>query len=175
MNDNNPVHLLIAEHDVISSAENFINENEKLWIDDPIQYSNNVKKLLIFFREYGDKFHHHKEEEILFKELKAKPEFFLVDLIDELESHHQQFRELLAEIENKLEVQEWEKSYSLLNEYFQNLLDHISVENMELFNMVDSVFSDDELLRIYFLFEDIDRELGYENKIQASRLLSHVK
>lgn len=174
MNENNPIAVLISEHDVISSAEKIIDSLDRLWENDAEIYSAKVKTLLSFFREYGDKFHHHKEEEVLFKELKSKPEFFLTDLVDELENHHSQFRELLNEVESKIDAQEWSKSFSLLNEYFQDLLDHISVENTELFSMVETTFDEDELTRIYFLFEDIDRDLGVDSKEHFVKLISDL-
>ena len=74
------------------------------------------------------------------------------------------FRETVAEIEAAAQDKDWPKTQKLLKAYINDLLDHIAVENDELFNMAESVFSDDELERIYFLFEDIDRDLGLERK-----------
>lgn len=171
MSDNNPIDTLLREHEVISSAEEIIESLNNLWKTDSDKYSSSVKSLLIFFREYGDKFHHHKEEEILFRELKSNPEFHLPDLVDELENHHLEFRELLQQVEEFLNNCEWEKSYSNLQQYFQNLLDHISVENTELFSLAENFFSKDELTKIFFLFEDIDRELGYDKKNQLAKMI----
>lgn len=174
MSANNPIDTLLREHDVISSAEEIIESLNNLWETDADKYSSKVKSLLIFFREYGDNFHHRKEEEILFRELKSNPEFHLPDLVDELENHHVEFREALQQAEEFLNDCAWEKSHSTLRQYFQNLLDHISVENTELFSLAENFFSEDELTKIFFLFEDIDRELGCDKKNQLAKMIDEL-
>ena len=58
--------LLVAEHNVILEAGKLIESSNKLWETDPVAYSKQVSFLTDFFSEYGDEFHHQKEEEILF-------------------------------------------------------------------------------------------------------------
>lgn len=171
MTENNPIQTLMDEHEIISSTEDLIKTLDKQWETDKDNYTNKIKHLLEFFREYSDKFHHHKEEEVLFKELKANPDFILDDLISELEEHHEMFRETVNDIEEALSNEGFEKVQSLLSQFINDLLDHIAVENDELFIMAESLFSEDELERMYFLFEDIDRELGEERKQELAEKL----
>lgn len=168
--ETNPIQVLMDEHEVISLAENVIQSIDNLWGTDEAKYAEKVNKLLEFFREYSDGFHHHKEEEVLFKELKDHPDFLLDEIITELEEHHETFRETVVEIEQAINQKEWPEAQRLLNSYVNDLLDHIAVENDELFLMAESIFSEEELERMYFLFEDIDRELGKDRKLELAEM-----
>lgn len=152
------------EHDLISSAEPCIRALNGSWEQDAEAYSTKVRTLLDFFRDYSDRFHHHKEEAVLFKSISENPQFMLHDLIAELEDHHENFRDALREVEGTMEKQDWVGTQKLLERYMNDLLDHIAVENDEFFVMAESISSESELEKMYFLFEDIDLELGKERK-----------
>lgn len=166
MSKHNPIQVLLNEHDIIGTAEDIVRSLRNSWEKNAEAYAEKVRRLLAFFREYSDQFHHHKEEAVLFKKLRENPDFLLNDIIEELEQHHEMFRECVAEIETSVQQQDWTTTQRLLEGYMNDLLDHIAVENDELFSMAESVFSRDELEHIYFLFEDIDRDLGLERKRQ---------
>lgn len=166
MSKHNPIQVLLDEHDIIAAAEDIVRSLRNSWEKNAEAYAEKVRRLLAFFREYSDQFHHHKEEAVLFKKLRENPDFMLHDIIGELENHHEMFRECVAEIEASLRQKGWAETQHILEGYMNDLLDHIAVENDELFGMAESVFSKDELEHIYFLFEDIDRDLGLERKRQ---------
>lgn len=172
MNTHNPMQILRDEHEVICLAENIIKSLDKSWEQDETKYLKNVTDLLKFFREYSDHFHHYKEEDVLFKELKNNPGFMLHEIITELEEHHIGFRESVVEISEALVRREWTAAQNLLNHYINNLLDHIAVENDELFIMAESVFSVEELERMYFKFEDIDNNLNKKKKKELEQSLT---
>lgn len=169
---NNPIQTLMDEHEVISVTEELIQSLDKKWNSDSNSYTQKVEGLIYFFREYTDKFHHRKEEEVLFKKLKDNPDFLLDDIITELEEHHEMFRETVINIEEALSNEDFEKVQSLLSRYINNLLDHIAIENDELYSMAESLFNEGELENMYFLFEDIDRELGKERKQKLAKGLT---
>lgn len=162
--EHSPITLLMKEHDVILSVRQIIEALDNLWVKDDAAYRDKVEELISFFRIYSDKFHHEKEETILFRQLKDHPDFRLHDLIDELEEHHENFRLQVAAIEQALTDNKWTQVQKLLLEYTDALADHIAVENDELFVMTEMLFSEEELSRMYFLFEDLDRQLGLEKK-----------
>lgn len=164
MKRNNPIQTLMDEYDLISSTEGIINELDGKWLESTAKYTETVKKLLVFFKEYSNQIHHRKEEEILFKEMRVNPEFLLNDIIEELEEHHEMFQDTIKEIEEALENSDYEKVQSLFAGYINDLLGHIAVENDELFIMAESLFSEDKLERMYFLFQDIEMELGQDRK-----------
>lgn len=164
MNKNNPIQVLLDEHEVIRSSEKIINALDHSWLENENKYAEKVVNLLRFFREYTDYFHHRKEEDVLFRELKNNSGFLLPEIISELEGHHQAFRETVAEIEIALQCRQWKNIQNLLTRYMNDLLDHIAVENDEIFIIAEAVFSKEELERMYFRFEDIDSNLGKDKK-----------
>lgn len=131
---------------------------------DDKMFEKSIRKLLDFFRNYADKYHHHKEEQILFPEMVKKNEMLEDGAIKEMFENHEDFRSLLNNIEDSVNIFNYNKAHSLLQRYAESLLDHIAVEDDEVFQMMDTLFSPDELDKIYFRFQDIDNELGLEEK-----------
>jgi len=167
-----PIALLMKEHDVIQSARQVIDALDNLWVKDDAAYRGKVEELINFFRIYSDKFHHEKEETILFRQLKDHPDFRLHDLIDELEEHHENFRLQVKGIEQELAKMNWTLVQKLLLEYTDALADHIAVENDELFVMTEMLFSEEELSRMYFLFEDLDSLIGLNKKTELEHFVN---
>ena len=167
----NPIETMHREHEIIAQMEDIIQNLFHSWIKQPEEYTNSVNNILHFIKEYSDGFHHQKEEQILFPALRNCPEFTLDEILDELESHHERFRDLSHKIESDLTKKDYPESYALLKEYMNDLLDHIAVENDELFVLTENILSEDELEKIYFLFEDLDREMGLDKKLKLESLV----
>lgn len=161
---NNPVELLMNEHTTISSVESIIKSINNKWKINSENYLQDVKQILVFLREYSDNFHHFKEEKILFSELKNHKDFIYQEIIDELEQQHDMFRKNNAQITSLIEQKQYEETQALLENNMNDLLDHIAVENDELFGIAETLFNETELERIYFKFIDIDNETGVQNK-----------
>ena len=136
------------------------------------QYAADMNRLLVFFREYSDGFHHHKEEKVLFPALAAHPDFMQQGLITELEEHHALFRQYVSECAQALENGAWAESHDILRRYINDLLDHIAVEDDELFVMVENIFDERELEKIFFLFSDIDAALGEARKQELEGMIA---
>lgn len=161
---NNPFTLLYEEHDVILGAIRRGKALQGLWNTDPDKYISEMKRLLAFFREFADGYHHRKEEEVLFPAIKNHPDFVLEEIIDEFEQHHEDFRGYGNEIEECLDLGENERSFKVFNRYCSELEDHIGAENDEIFVLAESLMSETDREKIYFLFQDVDRENGNERK-----------
>lgn len=161
---------MLHEHDVISSMERVIDTLDGLWLNSPNEFVNIVAEALTFFRDYADGYHHQKEEQILFPRISRHPEFMIHELLDEFEQHHEDFRELTTEIEHAIQSQDYPGAYKYLTSYTQDLLDHIAAENDELFVLAESLLDEGELETVYFLFKDIDRDLGEDRKIELEQI-----
>ena len=155
---------MLDEHEIICQAETIIKNLDKTWETDAEKYKKTVTILITFFREYADGYHHHKEEEVLFPAIHDHPDFVLQEIIEEFETHHEDFRAYTKTIEEAVNEGDYEKSYQELNAYLQDLLDHIAAENDELFPLAESLMEEDALETIYFKFKDIDLELGEDRK-----------
>ena len=173
--ENNPAEMLLDEHEIIKSVENTIYAMDLLWEKDPEKYKSLISRMLYFFKEYSDRFHHYKEEQILFPEMRNHPDFLLSEILDELEDHHKMFREYTAEIIDLMEQNQFEKAHAILKKYINNLLDHIAVENDELFSMAENLFSKNQFESIYFRCKDIDRELGEAYKKDLEKIPQELK
>lgn len=166
--------LFIAEHDVILEAGNLISLNANLWKSSPAGYKKRVDELLDFFSVYADKFHHHKEEEILFPAISNKSETTGAGIVQELNEHHEEFRHLMQQIRAALYIDDFASTQKLLESYITKLKDHIAVENDELFPMADDIFSKDELDKLYYKCIDIDRDLGVNQKEELENLIKKL-
>lgn len=173
--DNNPIALMMAEHEVISSVKKLLPFLKEYSAENPTKYKTHIRSLITFFREYSDQFHHHKEEELLFPKLSKHVEFSQQGILDELEEHHEMFREHTKAMEEELDKENYAKVQSILETYMNQLLDHIAAENEELFIMAESLFSEDELETLYFQFQDIDEELGTDRKEELVEMIEAIE
>jgi len=171
---NNPIQTMLLEHETICQAEEIIKNLDGLWLANSEKYKETVITLINFFREYGDENHHRKEEEVLFPAICDHPEFILNEIIVELEQHHEDFREYTQEIEAALDQNELERSYKELCNYLEGLLDHIAVENDELFVLAETLLEEEDLETIYFKFKDIDLEIGEDRIAELAQSIENL-
>lgn len=170
----NPIDLLYKEHEVITEATSIAKDLRNI-IDKPQLYEQAIFELIAFFREYGDNYHHHKEEEILFPEMLIANELLKQGVVLEMFENHETFRELIREIEQFTKDKNYISAQNKLEQYVNLLIDHIAVENEEVFEIAKTLFSDSELEKIYFRFKDIDNELGENNKNNLRERLNRIQ
>lgn len=164
---NSPIKTLTDEHEIIKSAAEIVKNADKLLAKDAAAYEKLIRKMIIFFRVFADQFHHHKEEEILFPEMAKKNEILEDGVIKEMLENHEDFRERISNIESSLDKKEYPQAQQELIDYTEALLDHIALEDDEVFQMADSLFTEDELEKMYFRFQDSDYEIGEQNKAEG--------
>ncbi|TAK32221.1 MAG: hypothetical protein EPO28_17835 [Saprospiraceae bacterium] len=155
------IKMLYAEHQVI--LERMEDLRQLLKRSNLAAKKEELLGYVDFFRTYADKYHHHKEEDVLFSLLKDRFPG-LSSLAEALEEHHTMFRETIADIENALRAEDFEKAGADFLRYLSDLTDHISAEDDELFVAVDSELTGAEREKLYYAFLDKDRELGEETK-----------
>ena len=169
------IQLLFDEHDIIVKALGHVKSLNDLLPSGEEEYLANARVLLAFFRDYGDKFHHHKEEVILFPEMEKKNEILGMGVLQEMLENHADFRLMLKEVEQHLDKKEHQLAQRVFERYSEALLDHIAVENDEVFQMAEALFNPQELDRIYYQFQDCDRELGTDKKLQLAKQLDGLR
>lgn len=169
------IQMLFDEHEMIVNAldaakqlKTQIGKNDK-------QYEQNVRDLIDFFRNYADNFHHHKEEQILFPAMKKKNELLGDGVLKEMFDNHEDFRETTKNIEKSLDEKNYAQAQKQLEAYTEALLDHIAVENDEVFQMAETLLSEDELDKIFYEFEDADIELGSGKKQEYEELVDLLR
>lgn len=168
---NNPIELLIQEHDIILQAIESAKKLSSIKGTNPEAYQFDIKKMIGFFRNYADKYHHYKEETLLFPAMCDENAILKDGIIGEMMDNHSKFRNDLIEIEADLNELELDSANKKVVKYLNELLDHISIENDEVFQIAESLLSESEIEKIYFGFIDIDRELGIAEKSELESLV----
>ncbi len=169
-----PIELLTEEHILISSACEIADRIAKLIGKKDSEYENAARQLISFFREYGDAFHHFKEEKILFPEMNKKNELLADGIVKEMMDNHEEFRDMLRGIESFLNKKDYLRAQQQLHIYKEVLLDHIAVENDEVFQVAESLFTPAEYEKMFFQFADCDAEIGKEKKKKLELLIQDL-
>lgn len=165
--------LLYREHEMIETALEAVDALVQHDFDDVV-FSNNAGMLIQFFREYGDSFHHNKEEKLLFPAMVTRNELVGESVISEMLNNHADFREMLGRAQDCVDAREYEIAKEVLAEYADALRDHIAVENDEVFPMAESLFTEEEARTIGHQYEDEDRELGVERKSELIAMVDKI-
>ncbi|MEK6616530.1 MAG: hemerythrin domain-containing protein, partial [Bacteroidota bacterium] len=71
---NKSMKVLFDEHEIIVNAINTTRQAKSLIGKNDAAYEKLITQLIGFFRNYADKYHHFKEEEILFPEMAKRNE-----------------------------------------------------------------------------------------------------
>ncbi len=107
-----------------------------------------------FIRNYADKYHHAKEEDILFGYFNEGH-----DIIDVMYEDHKKGRSLVKSI---LESQDSDKNIVInnLTEYGELLTEHIKKEDEILYPWMDRQFDMEQIGEIYSRFNEVDEKFG---------------
>jgi len=174
MTMNDPIQILFDEHEIIRMVVDAAKNSSALAGKEDSRYEQVVKKLLMFFRNYADKYHHHKEEIILFPEMGKRNELLQGGVIQEMLDNHAEFREMLGSIETFISNKNYMRASQQMEIYCEALLDHIAVENDEVFHIAESLFQEKELDAMYFRFADCDKELGETDKMELAKMANEI-
>lgn len=155
----NPVDVLYQEHEIIKKVIDEVRNVVNAPLKNASEYEKTILEAITFFKTYADKYHHLKEEEILFPAMVQKSELLESGVIKEMLDNHEDFRLIISNIEKSLSEKKYAEVKLLILKYTEALLDHIAVENDEVFQMALTLFSDKELEDVYYRFCDSDREL----------------
>ena len=166
--------ILFDEHEVIVNALDVAKQSSGLIGKDNARYEKTILQLLDFFRNYADSYHHNKEEKILFPAIEKANEL-LKGIINEMFENHEDFREILKNMEKFLVEKKYTRVQQQLELYSEKLLDHIAVENEEVFQIAETLFTEDELEKLSHRFDDCDRELGNEAKEKLRNLSDELR
>jgi hemerythrin-like domain-containing protein len=129
--------------------------------------SNKGRQLILdcvdFIRSYADKYHHAKEEDILFKYFDEESDIIKVMLED-----HKQARDHVKAVIEALEQKDTNTIATHLNAYGNLLTAHIKKEDDILYPWMDKNLSVKQIGELFSRFHEADRQIGYSSeKYQA--------
>jgi len=171
-----PVDVLISEHTLILRLVNLIRKEVDQIAKTQAVKLNTITQTTTFFRAYADKYHHGKEEGILFKELSQKK---LSDadkkMMTELVMEHALARKTVNSLEIARERYVNGKSEAindilqLLNTLIELYPRHIEKEDKEFFNNSMQYFTQEEIdsmIKRFMLFDQNFTNKYYEQSIR---------
>lgn len=135
------------------------------------------KKTVDFVRGYADKFHHAKEEDILFKEFNVAAEKGCAHCnpVEQMLVEHNLGRNFIKELEKGLEENDKNKIISGARGYAQLLQEHIFKEDNILYPMADEALDQDTKEEMLKKFKEAEQKLIKEKEKHLSFLESLKK
>ena len=113
------------------------------------------RKVIDFIRNYADKFHHAKEEDILFKELDRRQEQMHCSPMDQMRHEHDLGWGFVRGLEEALISGDKNKIIENARDYAELLEDHIYKEDNILYPMADEVLDEVAQKEILRKFQEI--------------------
>jgi len=161
-----PLHELVDEHTNIKRALALLPVFAELIrreLDSNL--ATDVALAIEFVRQYADKFHHAKEEDILFTYFDAQSDILKV-MHKEHEIGRQHVRSALAALEmgNATGVIEHLSAYGAL------LTEHIKKEDEILYPWMNSQLTDSQVGRLFTKFEAVNEQFGARVRVQLGRV-----
>jgi hemerythrin-like domain-containing protein len=148
-----PLRMLVEEHKLIKRVLALIPEIIKVLDLRHEEHKQIVRDVAGFIRNYADKFHHAKEEDILFREFDASLDIIKVMISDHIQSRNYVSLMLQAvETENTPLAQENLSNYSVL------LNEHIQKEDTILYPWMDKNLETKQVGEMYSAFYQINSE-----------------
>lgn len=150
-----PMKRLVDEHLLIKKWITLVpNVIESLDVE-----SEEGRKIILdgvdFIRSYADKFHHAKEEEILFKYFDAD-----LDIVKTMLQDHDAARNHVKAIIEALEKRDKKGVALHLKEYRELLTEHINKEDEILYPWMDRNLSITQIGELFTKFDEADKEKG---------------
>lgn len=108
-----------------------------------------------FIRSYADRYHHAKEEEILFKYFDED-----LDILRTMHEEHEKARDHVRVIQEALDGKDKEAIVQHLSGYRELLTEHIKKEDEILYPWMDRNFSITQIGELFSKFNEIDVQFG---------------
>jgi hemerythrin-like domain-containing protein len=166
MASENPVHMLIHEHKYILKVVNSTAVLDAcLEKGEPIDVEM-VRKIVHFMREFADKCHHGKEEQLLFPAMEKKGVPETGCPLGGLMAEHKKGRSLVAALDeaagiyaasNAEGASKIREAMRGIRELYPN---HIWKEDAMVFPMAERLFTVEELAQMKADFDQVELELG---------------
>lgn len=170
--NSNPIQILHAEHEMMLNAVKTAGEVQK--IKDNKQYRWLIHDVILFFRNYSEIFHYPKEEQILFPVIKSRSKEINDKFLYELGDNHDDFKALMAEIENFFESHDYPMLRKSIENYLSDLTRHIGREEKEILHISANLLDDTEIQDINEEFLLLDGKLGEKEKENLEKIISNI-
>ena len=149
-----PMKKLVDEHVLIKRWIALIPEFAKNLDVESEEGRRLILKGIDMIRSYADKYHHAKEEDILFKYFDEQ-----ADIIKVMHAEHTRGRALVQEMLAALEKRDAKTIAENLMAYRELLTDHIRKEDEILYPWMDNQLSTRQVGELFSKFDEVDRQI----------------
>lgn len=156
--------MLSDEHqNILRVIDALLKECDSLESSKPIN-KDFFTKSIAFIRNYADKFHHAKEEDILFHEFNQCSEQGKTHCnpVEQMLCEHEEGRKYVKEIENGVNEDNKQKIIENARGYARLLQDHIYKEDNILYPMADEALDEKAKQKMFDQFKQINKEMLQE-------------
>ncbi len=122
--------------------------------------SNDLSMLLDFFRDFADKWHHGKEEEVFFPFLIKKDNHLEQGPVAMMLHEHEQGRNYLAQMRQAMQQAKWEVFLEAASEYLTLLSAHIQKEEQVLFQIATIYLDNDSDEQLWQQYHHLEEAMG---------------
>ncbi len=151
-----PIKKLVEEHVLIKKWVALIPEVIKNLDVESEEGRQLILDGVDFIRSYADKYHHAKEEEILFKYFDED-----LDILKVMHEDHKQARGHVKAIREALDRKDKAATAKHLNAYGGLLTEHIKKEDEILYPWMDKNLSVTQIGELFSKFNEADEQIGY--------------
>jgi len=159
----NPIELLQEEHTFILEAIEIGKEIQK--VEEDKVYFNLIHDFILFIRNYTEIYHYPKEENIFYPLLRNRSEKMTDEFIHEVCDNHEDFKSMMAEIENAFTAHDYSLLRNTMGKYIAALEDHIKRENKIILSAANKLLKENELESISKEFKILDEKYGDKEQL----------
>ena len=132
------------------------------------------QKVIIFIKDYADKFHHLKEEDVLFVEFGKNLEDAHCDPTKQMLYEHEQGRNFVVGMEESLKEENKDKLIENACNYAELLRDHIFKEDNIFYPMINEVISSDTQNKILSKFKQVEEKIGLKKRNELMNIIKEL-
>lgn len=125
-----------------------------------VELSQRLGDFISFVREYADRYHHAKEEEILFKFMEEPGVLTHCNPLPQMNLEHEEGRKYIRGMEELLLKNDTNGALRFAWGWLQLLRDHISKEDNVLYPMAEEGLQEDQKRQIAQLYSQTDERLS---------------
>jgi hemerythrin-like domain-containing protein len=161
-----PIKKLVEEHDRIKRLLSLIPK-----VCEAMEKSGEIDrklldKVVFYVRNYADKFHHAKEEDILFKFTDESQEIIKV-----MYQEHDNGRDYIKNVAEGAKAGDIAKIISNLNSYVELLFNHIKKEDEILYPWIERGMTEEQLKILQILFNEAEKEFDEDFELEFELFL----
>lgn len=165
-----PLRKLVDEHALIKRCIALMPQVSEYLDVESAEDRKVLSGIADFIRSYADKFHHAKEEEILFKYFDEN-----LDILKAMLEDHRQARNHVMNLLDALEIKDKDAIVKHLGSYHDLLTEHIKKEDEILYPWMDRNLSVKQVGELFSKFSEVDEITGNDVVARCKTFVSQLE